>query len=150
MTFFGTFDFGESLFGEDYVPPDGLTTETRVPWLFQAYNGVDVYEFAVNPLTAKMPSKKRNITKEKTATGAPILFQGRDSVPSMTFGGTILTEAHLNAMRTWAIKQNQVKLTDDLGRQYWVYITSFSPTRNYHADYPWRHDYQAEALVLDW
>lgn len=148
MAFFGTFDFGEELFGGEGSIPDPSTI--RVPWIFQEADGVDVYEFAINPLNATMPSPRKTITKEKTTIGRPIIFQGRDIPPTMSFSGTILTEAHLNEMRRWTLKENQVSIRDDLQRQYWVYITNFSPTRNYHATYPWRHEFQCEATVLDW
>jgi len=151
MAFFGTFDYGEDFFGVG----DGGTTpydpsHARVPWVFQEANGVDVYEFAINPLDVTVPSHRKTFSKDKTTLGQPIIFEGRGVAPAMSFSGTILTEVHLKEMHRWVLKESQVSIRDDLGRQYWVYLTSFSPTRRYHFSYPWRHEFQCSASVLDW
>ena len=147
MAFFGTFDFGEDVFNGGPTTP---TIGVRFPWILQEADGVDYYEFAINPLSAKMPSVRRTITRERTATGNPILFQGRSAPQVLSFSGTILTEEHLNALRTWVQKETQVHITDDLGRGYWVYFTTFSPTRQRSNQSPWRHEFSAEAIVLNW
>ena len=151
MARYGTFIYGD---GEVYsgtatfpIDEPGLA---RVPWIFQDVASDDVYEFAVNPLDATVPSIQKNISTQYTASGQPINFEGRQSVGKISFSGTILHEAHLNAMNEWAAKSTQVNLSDDLGRKYWVVITSFSPTRQYVPQYPWRHEYSAEATVLSW
>jgi hypothetical protein len=68
----------------------------------------------------------------------------------MTFSGTILTENEYNALIQWADERKQVRLTDDLGRQFWIYITSFVPTRQLKRNSPWFFTYNAEATILDW
>jgi hypothetical protein len=159
MAFFGTFLYGEELFGTSSSEgPSGPGPQpgqpgnyvVRVPWRFQQISDPDVYEFAINPLDVSMPSIQKTITTEKTASGKDIVFQGNGPPQKLSFSGTILTEVHLNAMREWFYKEKQVSITDDLGRQYWVYLTAFSPTRNYSAQYPWRHEYSADATVLSW
>lgn len=144
MTFF---DFGEDTFNGGPATP---TIGVRVPWVLREADGVESYEFAINPLTAQMPSIKRTIAREKTATGNPIVFQGRNAAQTMTFGGTIMTQEHLEALRTWTLKETQVHITDDLGRGYWVYFTAFKPSRQRSSQFPWRHEFTAEAVVLNW
>ena len=160
MAFFGTFLYGEELFGTESPGPGGSTGPTwpgssaplvRVPWIFrEVYDGEDIYEFAINPLDATMPSIQKTLTKQITASGKPVIFQGRDAVQTMSFSGTILDQIHLEIMNEWFIKEKQISITDDLGQQYWVYLTNFSPTRNYSSQYPWRHEYSANATVLSW
>ena len=157
MAKFGTFDFGEELFasapqtGDPYVPPvDAEGRLVRVPWIFQALDDPDIYEFAINPLNCTMPAKANTYGTLKTASGSNIVFQGRSPAQTMSFSGTILTQEHLEAMREWSLKEKQVNITDDLGRGYWIYVTSFSPTRQRNVEYPWRHEYSCEATVLSW
>lgn len=151
MARFGTFDFGEELFASSTSGGSGSAAAfVRVPWTFQSVHDDDSYEFAINPLDASMPSIEKTFTSQATAAGGQVLFQGRNAPQKMSFSGTILTEVHLNAMREWSAKQKQVSITDDLTRKYWVYITSFSPTRNYKPEYPWMHEFSCEATVLDW
>lgn len=151
MAKFGTFKFNEELFGGAPSGGGGSSgTLVRVPWTFQEVYDPDEYEFAINPLDASMPSIEKTFTSQATADGNQVLFQGRNLPQKMTFSGTILTEVHLNAMREWSSKQKQVQITDDLVRKYWVYITSFTPTRKYKPEYPWMHEFSCSATVLDW
>lgn len=152
MAFFGTFLYGEELFGAESTGGSGYPTDllVRVPWVFQQLHDPDIYEFAVNPLTARMPGVQKTFAKQKTASGKEVIFQGRDLVKTMAFSGTILTEEHLEVMDVWFSKEKQVSITDDLGQQYWVYLTSFNASRNYSSQFPWRHEYSAEATVLSW
>lgn len=152
MAFFGTFLYGEELFGADSSGPGPGPSPSliRVPWVFQQLHDPDVYEFAINPLNARMPSVQRIYTKQKTSSGRDVVFQGRDPAQTMGFSGTILTEEHLEIMDVWFSKEKQISITDDLGQQYWVYLTSFNASRNYSSQFPWRHEYSAEATVLSW
>ena len=150
MALYSTFLYGE----EVYSSAGGLSTtqvlQERVPWVFQAMNSGDSYEFAINPLEATMPQITKTFNTPTTADGSNLLFQGRDKIPTMSFSGTILTEDHLNMMRAWHSIQKQVSITDDLGYKYWVYLKSFSPTRQHTIEFPWHHEFSSEAVVLDW
>lgn len=148
MAFFGTFKFGEALFGTGGITPQD--DFIRVPWTFQEVYDPDIYEFAVNPLDAEMPSIQKTIVERKTSAGRSIIFQGRDQVQTLSFSGTILTELHFRKMEEWFLKEKQINLKDDLGRSYWIYLTSFTPARQPSTDYPWRHEYSAESIVLSW
>jgi hypothetical protein len=150
MARYSTFLYGDGTeygSGEPVFPVEGLV---RIPWIFEDIPTGNVYEFAINPNAATMPAIQKNVTTQYTASGKPINFEGRQSVPTISFSGTILHEAHLEAMESWAAKKNQVSLSDDLGRKYFVVITSFSATRNYNSEFPWRHEYNADAVVISW
>ena len=152
MARFGTFDFGEELFGDGSsggVLPEP-TFLVRVPWVLQEIHDPDLYEFAVNPLDVQMSGIRKTFTTQKTSNGKNVVSQGRNQVQTMSFSGTILTEIHLEILREWMRKEKQVSITDDLGQQTWVYFTRFSPTRRYSPQYPWRHEYSAEATILSW
>lgn len=151
MALYGTFNYGEEEYGSGGGGGGSPSVlNERVPWTFQGYASEDVYEFAINPLDCSIPSLQKNISTQNTAAGALLFFEGRPTVPSMSFSGTILHEAHYTAMKTWSGTDKQVAVIDDLGRKYWVYIKNFSPTRQYHPEYPWRHEFNVEAVVLDW
>ena len=152
MARYGTFNYDSGVLysqgtAEFPILEPGIT---RVPWWFIDTNTGDEYEFAVNPLNASVPSPQKTVTTEYTTAGTPINFQGRDAPATMSISGTILYEEHFNAMIEWSEKTKQVNITDDLLRKYWVYITSFNPTRQYTPDYPWRHEYTMEATVINW
>ena len=149
MAKFGTFQFGEELFGSGGAS-GASTVLVRVPWIFTEIYSPDEYEFAINPLNATMPSREKTVTAQSTAAGNQVLFQGRSKPQHLDFSGTILTETHYNKMREWSSKQKQVQIMDDLARRYWVYIISFNPKRRYKPEYPWMHEFSCESIVLDW
>lgn len=146
MTIFGDADFGEELFGDGGASPDVHPSE-RVAWQF--FDGVSTYELPVNPNSATSPDRKRNLTEQATAAGSKIAYEGRRSPNVLTFSGDILEEAQYNAFRTWFRKRKQVRVRDDLGRSFWVYITGFSPQRQPSIQFEWMMTYTAEAFVLD-
>ena len=150
MAKFGQFLFGEQqLFGEEVAVPAEIEY-TRVPWQFIDYSLLQIYEMAINPLDVSMPSIQKKITFKPTATGQIVKYEGRPEVQSMSFSGTILTEAQYNTMVSWFNESKQILIVDDLGQKHWVYLTSFSPKRTRSVEFPWRMEYQAEAKTLDW
>ncbi len=112
------------------------------------------YVFDVNPNDGGSPSYEKTITQESTSApdGKPLIFEGQDQVNRLEWSGVILTQAHYDAYVTWWQKRRQIKLTDDYGRQFWIYLTSFKPTRRITGQrtYPWRHDFNVTAVILDW
>jgi hypothetical protein len=124
----------------------------RVAWEFYDPVGNETYNWEINPNDGGYPSRSKNISYEATAApnGQTLAFEGRESPASLSFSGTILTESQFNTLNDWYLKRNQIRLTDDLGREFWIYIKSFNPTRVRSINYPWRHNYSIEAIVLDW
>jgi hypothetical protein len=41
-----------------------------------------------------------------------------------------------------------VRLTDDLGRSFVIYLESFQPQRALSHTHPWKHTYQATAVIV--
>jgi len=124
----------------------------RIAWEFYDPVEDETYEWEINPNDGGYPSRNKSIAYEATAApnGQTLAFEGRESPATISFSGTILTESQFNTINTWYEKSNQIRLTDDLGREFWIYIRSFSPTRVRSINYPWRHTYSIEAIVLDW
>lgn len=120
-------------------------------WVFYDPIVPESYTFSVNPNEGGTPGRTKKIGQQATAApdGKTLLFEGRDEVQTIDISGTILTQAQLDAFTAWSDKRHQVRVTDDLGRQYWVYITTFSATRNRRASHPWHHSYQMSMLILD-
>lgn len=122
-----------------------------VRWTFYDPLVPETYTFEINPKEGGTPVYKRNFAYRTTAAqdGRTIVFEGRDQPQQITWSGIILTEAHLNAYITWYGKKNQIQLTDDLGRTFWIVIESFEPKRTYSRNF-WRHEYSVTATIIDW
>lgn len=148
MAIYRTFNYSEEEYGA--APPLPPVMQERIPWLFQALNDPDIYEFAVNPLEATLPDRVKAINSQGTTHGAHVLFQGRDQVPSITFSGTILHQAQYEKMLEWFNVSKQVMIKDDLGNLNWVYLSSYNPRRTPANGYPWMTEYSAEATILSW
>lgn len=110
------------------------------------------YTFEINPTEGGSPAYKKNVAYKNTAApnGKTLIYEGRDEPASFTFSGTLLTQAHFIAFQTWFLKRHAIYITDDLGRTFAVYITSFDPKRARSAQNPWKHTYTCEAISLDW
>lgn len=112
----------------------------------------DTWTFPTNPNAGAQPQYAKKITQQTTLApdGKVLLFEGRDDAKTITFSGVILTEAHYLKMVEWYGKRRQLQLTDELGQVSWVYLTKFSPKRKHAVSHPWRMDYDAECIVIDW
>lgn len=129
----------------------------RIPWRFYDPIGVGAsgpitYLLPVNPNDGGSPSFKKTVTYQSTSApdGKTLVFEGRDEVQTLEFSGVILTEDQYYAFIDWWRKRHQIHITDDLGRQFWAYITSFEPKRVRAQSHPWKHTYSASATVVDW
>lgn len=105
----------------------------------------------LNPNTAQTPGIKKTVTRRATTApgGRLIRFEGLDEPQGFKWDGVLLTEEHLNLLYEWADKRHQVLHADDLGRQWWIYITSLEFTRKTKHGSRWYHEYSLEADVLD-
>jgi hypothetical protein len=123
-----------------------------VRWTFEDQATLETYTFDVNPKEDDTPGYSKNFkfTNTSAPDGKVLVFEGRDQPREGGFSGTVLTEAHFNALHTWWDKRNQILLTDDLGRSYSIIIKSFRPKRRRSQNYPWRHDYEVDYVVVDW
>lgn len=123
-----------------------------VRWTLEDESTLDEYTFEMNPDTAKIPGITKTINYENTSAGPgrAIIFEGRDEVPKGSFGGKILSEQQYNDMKSWSNRRHQVLLTDDLGREFSIYITDIDFNRLRRAGNPWYHDFTVNFTILDW
>jgi len=124
----------------------------RVAWEFTDLVTNDTYSLPVNPNDGGSPSFRKNISYQVTAApdGKVLMFEGRDEPMQSQFSGVILTEEQYEAFVEWYSKRHQIKIKDDLGREFVCYITSFDPKRKRSALHPWKHDYTCEYTIIDW
>ena len=124
----------------------------RVAWEFYDPVADETYRWEINPNEGGFPQRTKNISYQSTSgpSGQTIAFEGRQSPLTFQFSGTILTQNHFETLNSWYEKGNQIRLTDDLGRVFWIYIKTFQPQRQRSAHTPWKHTYTIEALLLDW
>lgn len=123
-----------------------------VRWLFYDPVTTDEYELDINPAEGGSPQYRKNIVYQNTSApdGKVLMFEGRDNVQELEVTGTILEEDHYNALLEWYQKRHQIRVTDDLGRQFMIYITAFEAKRERAFHYPWKHSYVLRYTEIDW
>lgn len=123
----------------------------RVAWIFTDLQTSATYNWEINPNSGGTPGINKNILFKSPAgaNGQVIAMEGRDSVQEMSVSGVLLSEALYTAMTLWAGKRYPVMLTDDLGRQYRIYITGYTADRVRSGSRPWRHESTVEYIVLN-
>jgi len=123
-----------------------------VRWTFQDQAASTSYTFAINPDAGGTPDYKKKMTYQNTTApnGKTLIFEGSREVRTLEWSGTIIEQAHLEALQTWWDKERQILLTDDLGRQFWIFITEFTPKRVRNSQRPWKHTYSMKATIVDW
>lgn len=123
-----------------------------VKWRFFDPIVSEGYVFEINPNDGGSPSRKKSVTYQNTAApgGRTLVFEGRDETQAMSFSGVLLSREQLAALERWFDKRHQILVTDDLERQFWIYITAFTPKRERAVSHPWKHTYQVEAVIVDW
>lgn len=123
-----------------------------VKWKFDDPVTSASYTFDINPVAGGSPNytKKFNYTNTAAPNGKVLVFEGQDDVQKIDFNGTILEQAQYDAFVTWWRKRYQIKVTDDLLREFMIVIESFEPTRVRARSHPWKHTYNVKATILDW
>lgn len=123
-----------------------------VRWSFYDPSTVETYTFPINPSEGGTPTRQKQFVYQSTSApdGKTIVFEGRQQPKRINFSGTVLDEAHYTALNTWFDHHNQIRLTDDLGRQFYIVIEQLDMTRKRNASTPWKHDYKVAATVVDY
>lgn len=119
-------------------------------WSFQDDVLVETYNFDVNPNRGGTPSFEKSLSYSTTPAGASIVFEGRDKPRTFTVSGILREESQLTALQTWYDKNYQVKVTDDLGREFWIFITGLDFERAQTRKWPFRHTFTINYVELDW
>lgn len=105
--------------------------------------------FPVNPSESFLPQREKQMVTEKTTAGVLVAFEGEESPQEFNFSGTFLDESSYDFMVTWFEKRYQLRLTDDLGNQFWVYLKAFRPKRKRASNHEWAFTYDAAGLIMD-
>lgn len=109
----------------------------------------DRYVFEINPNDNGALTIIKSILMTQT-TGpnrVNILQEGTNQAPLLDFSGIILTQQQLEAMELWFDRRVFLKVTDDLGREYYGVFSTFTPKRVRHASNFWYHTYDAEFTI---
>lgn len=124
----------------------------RIAWRFEDPTESTVEFMEINPNEGASPAFTKSLTKETTTApgglGQTLIYEGADQAVEFGFSGVILTQGQYEFLHTAWSKRHPVNLTDDLGRTFTIYFESFTPTRVRSNHYPWRHTYEARAVVL--
>jgi hypothetical protein len=109
-----------------------------------------VWTFPMNPIEFDHPGRKASIQIETTtgSIGGTILFQGRDGVPVLTFGGTINSATFYSELRAELDKWNDLILTDDQGATWNIIVDSYSMQRKKSSLNQHRYSYNVTCKVL--
>lgn len=123
-----------------------------VKWKFDDPVTLEQYTFEISPNEHEAPTRRKKMAVEETSApdGRTILFEGRREVAKTTWSGVLLSQEQFDEFDVWFEKPYQIKVTDDRGVEYWVYLESWEPTRQRARHYPWKHQYRMTAYVLDW
>lgn len=123
----------------------------RVGWVFTDPYTSDTVTLEVNPKEADSPQLSRQITyASPAAPGSGFVAQeGRQKPQTMSFTGITLSEDQYNVWITWFSKNTPFDITDDLGRTFRVYVTDFKPKRVRSVNFPWRHEYTVDCMVVN-
>lgn len=118
--------------------------------LYDPTTGQD-YELEINPNAGGSFGRERKLTIESTAAGdgKPIIFEGTPDPRGTSISGVILTQTHFEALDSWSRRHHQIRLTDDLGRVFWVIFRSWKPKRVRSAVYPWKHTFDADLIEVN-
>lgn len=124
----------------------------RIAWRWEDQVEGTVEFMSLNPNEGASPTFQKQLTKETTTapgnSGQVLIYEGADQPSEFTFSGSILTEEQYNFLYNAWSKRHPVQLTDDLGRVFVIYLEAFSPKRVRSKTYPWRHTYDASAVIL--
>lgn len=122
----------------------------RIPWTFYDPVVDETYSLPVNPNEGGEADLTKNVIRKATTApgGRTIIMEGNRDPATFSFSGTILSEAQFEAFNEWFEKSRIILITDDLGREWQVYLTQFRSRRRISHQYPWRHEYDAEAVVV--
>ncbi len=122
----------------------------RIAWLLFDPLTSQTLTLPINPSGGGSPARQRTVTSQPTTAGTVVHFEGPPQARTFEVEGTILTQAHYEALDAWVRdKRHQIRVTDDLGRVFWVLLLTFVPTRVRTGSHPWYHTYTLTYVELD-
>jgi hypothetical protein len=124
----------------------------RIAWRWEDPTEGTVEFMSLNPNEGASPTFAKTLTKATTtAPGGQrqvLIYEGADPPVEFPFSGVILTQEQFEFLQIAWSKRHLLQLTDDLGRIFTLYLETFTPQRIRSANYPWRHTYQASAVIV--
>lgn len=107
------------------------------------------YDWEINPNDGGSPqiSKQMTVLQSVGPNRLNLVMEGQSTVPTLSFSGVILTQAHYETIELWFDRRVLIELTDDLGRTFYGVFSKFAPKRSRRAASPWYHTYDAEFQV---
>lgn len=125
----------------------GFNRTPAMPSVTIEWQGIaDQYTWEINPNDngAVTISKNMLMSNNTGPNRVNIVQEGQSQAPTLDFSGVILTQTHLEAMEKWFDRRALIKVTDDLGREYYGVFNKWAPRRVRRASNPWYHSYDAE------
>jgi hypothetical protein len=124
----------------------------RIAWRWEDPTEGTVEFMSLNPNEGASPTYAKTLTKETTTApgrqGSVLIYEGADPPIEFSFSGAILTQEQYEFLEIAWNKRHLLMLTDDLGRVFTLYLVTSNPKRVRSATYPWRHTYDASAVVV--
>lgn len=124
----------------------------RIAWRWEDPTEGTVEFMSINPNEGASPSFKKTLTKETTTApggqGSLLIYEGADEPSEFAFSGVLLFQEQYEFLQIAWSKRHLVLLTDDLGRIFTLYLESFTPRRVRSKTYPWRHTFDATAVIV--
>lgn len=121
-----------------------------VRWTLHDPETDETTTFPCNPREGGYPALEKKWSGNASTEGNPVIWQGRDTVPTVDFSGAIQSEEHLMFMTAWHQTERILVLTDHLGRVCRVWLTKFTYTpRNRHTN-KWSGTYTATYVFFGW
>jgi len=119
-------------------------------WVFEDPAVPESYTVEYNPNQMSSPfrEKKSGISTTTAIDGQALLTESQPQPKTWQFSGFILSQVHYDALLKWSLKPNRTYITDHWGRKLSVYWTSFNPEPKRGLQYPYRHTYTCQLLVL--
>lgn len=119
-----------------------------VRWTFEDLATGDSYEWEVNPNSGGSPQYRKTITYQHTLGGRTLIFEGADEPLTGQISGTLLSQTQHETLVDWWDKRHLIRLTDDLGRTYMIYIVSYEPERQRSVQYGYKHSYTMTYTIV--
>lgn len=126
---------------------------TTQRWTFYDPVALTSYTVPRNPnVMTNIPTVARNLRHAPAWGGDDrvVSYELPSDPLTFEFGGSIADEAHYNALLSWAQVDNEIIITDHLGRSFLVFITAFQPTEQQPTRRnPWRITYTMICTLLE-
>lgn len=117
-------------------------------WQFRDVTTGETQEFDINPNEETYNAFSKKIVYQNTLPNKSVIFETQQDASTLSWAGTILSQAELASFQRWFDNRSVIELTDDLGRIFMLYITEFTPKRERRASHPWFHTYNMQAYVF--